>query len=95
MGKTTAVLNLAKALANSEINPFIIDFHGDISRELQTFGGTDGCRVLNAAKGLPFNPLEVDKIRLAEERGWIVHCFEIAEILANIYPSLVNYKLVF
>jgi len=87
MGKTTAVLNLAKTLANSGINPFVIDFHGDISRELQTFGGTNGCRVLNAAKGLPFNPLEVDKIRLTEERGWIVHCFEIAEILADIYPS--------
>ena len=87
MGKTTAVLNVCRALAQGKVNPFVIDFHGDIARELQSSSSGDQCYVLNASKGLPFNPLEVDKIRREQDRGWKIHYYEVAEILASIYPS--------
>ena len=87
MGKTTTVLNICRALARDGVYPFVIDFHGDLARGLQANSGGQPCCVLDAAKGLPFNPLEVDSTRRQDERGWVVHCFEVAEILANIYPS--------
>jgi hypothetical protein len=87
MGKTTAVLSLCRALAQGEVYPFVIDFHGDLARGLLADSGGQPCTVLDAAEGLPFNPLDVDPTRRQDERGWLVHCFEVAEILANIYPS--------
>ena len=87
MGKTTMVLNVCQALASHGVNPFVIDFHGDLARGLLANSGRQPCIVLDAAKGLPFNPLEIDQTRHQDERGWVVHCFEVAEILATIYTS--------
>lgn len=87
MGKTTAVLNLCRALAQGGVYPFVIDFHGDLARGLKADSGGQPCTVVDAAKGLPFNPLDVDTTQRHDERGWMVHYFEVAEILANIYPS--------
>ena len=87
MGKTKAIFNLCRGLARQEVNPFIIDFHGDLATDLQSDSGGRPCRVLDASAGLPFNPLEVDSIRRKEVRGWIAHYFEVAEILGAIFPS--------
>jgi DNA phosphorothioation-dependent restriction protein DptH len=87
MGKTTSIKNICYKLADEKIYPFIFDFHGDLAKDMLQTLGKDKCLVLDAAQGLPFNPLEVDPVRRQQERGWITHYFEVAEILANIYPS--------
>jgi DNA phosphorothioation-dependent restriction protein DptH len=56
MGKTTAVLNLCRALAQGGVYPFVIDFHSDLARGLSADSGGQPCTVVDAAKGLPFNP---------------------------------------
>jgi DNA phosphorothioation-dependent restriction protein DptH len=87
MGKTKAIFNLCRGLARQGINPFVIDFHGDLATDLQSDSGGRPCKVLDAASGLRFNPLEVDAIRRNDERGWIAHYFEVAEILGSIFPT--------
>jgi DNA helicase HerA-like ATPase len=87
MGKTTALLNVSGELGQGGVHPFIIDFHGDIAREVQSNASGSQYAILDAAQGLTFNPLEVDPKRREHERGWVEHYFEIAEILSNIYPS--------
>lgn len=87
MGKTTAILNICQGLVRENIYPFIIDFHGDLAIDLYQRLGPQQCCILDAARGLPFNPLEVDPLRQQQDRGWVTHYFEVAEIFANIYPS--------
>lgn len=87
MGKTTSVLNICTTLSQADVQPFVVDFHGDLARGLKELLGPTTCQVLDAGDGLSFNPLELDPVRQADARGWKVHCFEVAEILSNLYPS--------
>lgn len=87
MGKTTAIVNIGRALSACGIYPFVVDFHGDLATKLAVDSADSSVMVVDAAKGLPFNPLQLDHARAAEDQGWIMQCFEIAEIFGNIYPS--------
>ncbi|MGQ9688851.1 MAG: ATP-binding protein [Desulfobaccales bacterium] len=87
MGKTNAIKNICYELAKENVHPFIFDFHGDLAKDLYQAFGPEKCLILDAAQGLRFNPLEIDPVRRKQERGWITHYYEVAEIFANIYPS--------
>ncbi|MBW1918514.1 MAG: ATP-binding protein [Deltaproteobacteria bacterium] len=95
MGKTTAIKNICYELTREKIYPFIFDFHGDLAKDLHQALGSEKCLILDAANGLPFNPLEVDPVRRQQERGWITHYFEVAEIFADIYPSFGELQVSF
>lgn len=87
MGKTTALINICRQLAEAGVAPIVFSYHEDIDAKLsQTFGA------LNTTdfNGLGFNPLRVDN------EGAIAHIDVVGtlrDIFASIFPDLGDIQL--
>ena len=87
MGKTTALINIAKQLASADIVPVVFSYHDDIDEKLT--------RVLGPLRtvdfdGLGFNPLRVDA---PGPTAYIDVAGTLRDIFASIFPDLGEIQL--
>jgi len=87
MGKTTAIINIVASLARQGVYSLMTDFHGDLSTRLRDALPEQRLRVLDAADGLPFNPMRLTQQQLKTDRGWVANAIDIAEIWSGIFPD--------
>lgn len=87
MGKTTAVVNIVVSLARQGVYSLLTDFHGDLTRQAIQALGPDRVRVLNAAEGLPFNPMHLTEHQREQPNPWTANAIDIAEIWRGIFSD--------
>jgi DNA phosphorothioation-dependent restriction protein DptH len=87
MGKTTALINIAKQLASAGIAPVIFSYHDDIDEKLAEVLGP--LRTVDF-DGLGFNPLRVDA---PGPTAYIDVTGTLRDIFASIFPDLGEIQL--
>lgn len=75
-GKSVTTRNIIREFSRHSLPSLVFDFHGDMAAD-----PPEGAVVLNAAEGLPFNPLEPD---VAKGRPINTTAWEIAEVVGYV-----------
>jgi DNA polymerase III delta prime subunit len=87
MGKTTALINMCRQLADAGIAPVIFSYHDDIDEKLAEAIGP--MRTVDF-DGLGFNPLRVDA---ANQTAYIDVAGTLRDIFSSIFPDLGEIQL--
>lgn len=87
MGKTTALINICRQLAEANVAPIVFSFHDDIDEKLTQVLGPMHTTDFS---GLGFNPLRVDG---AGPTAYVDVAGTLRDIFASIFPDLGDIQL--